>query len=121
MPSVGPLEILVVFVVALIVFGPQKLPELGRQLGKALREFQKVQDSFQHEVKQAFDVNEPPRAPAPPIPATDVVVPAGEPEPAVDTGEPAAATGRLGGFDRELPPVVQRDEAQDHADDPGSA
>lgn len=39
MPNVGPLEILVVLIIALIVFGPKRLPELGRSLGKGIREF----------------------------------------------------------------------------------
>ena len=39
MPNVGPLEILLVLIVALVVFGPKKLPDLGRSLGKGIREF----------------------------------------------------------------------------------
>jgi len=39
MPNIGPLEILVVLIIALIVFGPKRLPELGRSLGKGIREF----------------------------------------------------------------------------------
>lgn len=39
MGNVGPLEILVVLVIALIVFGPKRLPELGRSLGRGIREF----------------------------------------------------------------------------------
>lgn len=39
MPNVGPMEILLVLIVALIVFGPKKLPELGNSLGKGIREF----------------------------------------------------------------------------------
>jgi sec-independent protein translocase protein TatA len=39
MPNVGPLELIVVLIVALIVFGPKRLPELGRSLGKGIREF----------------------------------------------------------------------------------
>lgn len=39
MPNVGPMEILVVLIIALIVFGPKKLPELGNSLGKGIREF----------------------------------------------------------------------------------
>lgn len=39
MPNVGPLEILLVLIVALIVFGPKKLPDLGHSLGKGIREF----------------------------------------------------------------------------------
>ena len=39
MPNVGPLEIVVVLIIALIVFGPKKLPDLGHSLGKGIREF----------------------------------------------------------------------------------
>lgn len=39
MPSIGPLELIVVLVIALIVFGPKKLPDLGRSLGSGMREF----------------------------------------------------------------------------------
>ncbi len=39
MPNIGPMEIIVVLVIALIVLGPKKLPEMGRSLGKGLREF----------------------------------------------------------------------------------
>jgi TatA/E family protein of Tat protein translocase len=37
--NIGPLEIVVVLIIALIVFGPRRLPELGRSLGKGIREF----------------------------------------------------------------------------------
>lgn len=37
--NVGPLEIVVVLIIALIVFGPKRLPELGRSLGRGIREF----------------------------------------------------------------------------------
>lgn len=39
MPNVGPMEIGLVLIIALIVFGPKKLPDLGRSLGKGIREF----------------------------------------------------------------------------------
>jgi sec-independent protein translocase protein TatA len=39
MPNVGPLELVVVLVIALIVLGPKKLPEVGRSLGHGIREF----------------------------------------------------------------------------------
>jgi sec-independent protein translocase protein TatA len=38
-PNVGPLEIAIVLIIALIVFGPKKLPELGRSVGSGLKEF----------------------------------------------------------------------------------
>jgi sec-independent protein translocase protein TatA len=37
--NVGPLEIIVVLIIALVVFGPKRLPELGRSLGRGIREF----------------------------------------------------------------------------------
>jgi sec-independent protein translocase protein TatA len=39
MPNIGPLEIAIVLVIALIIFGPKKLPELGRSAGRGIREF----------------------------------------------------------------------------------
>jgi sec-independent protein translocase protein TatA len=39
MPNVGPMELIVILVIALIVLGPKKLPEVGRSLGKGMREF----------------------------------------------------------------------------------
>jgi sec-independent protein translocase protein TatA len=39
MPNVGPLELVVILAIALIVLGPKKLPEVGRSIGKGLREF----------------------------------------------------------------------------------
>lgn len=39
MPSIGPMELIVVLVVALLVLGPRRLPEAGRSLGHGLREF----------------------------------------------------------------------------------
>jgi TatA/E family protein of Tat protein translocase len=38
MPNVGPLEIAVVLVIVLVVFGPKRLPELGKSMGKGIRE-----------------------------------------------------------------------------------
>jgi TatA/E family protein of Tat protein translocase len=49
--DIGFPEMLVILAIALIVFGPQKLPELGKALGKALREFKKTTE----EVKGSFD------------------------------------------------------------------
>ena len=51
MGQLGFSEMLVIFVVALLVFGPKKLPELGKSLGKGIREFRKATD----ELKSTWD------------------------------------------------------------------
>jgi len=38
-PNIGPMEIIIVLVIALVVFGPKRLPELGKSVGKGIREF----------------------------------------------------------------------------------
>ena len=47
MPSLGPAEILVVLVIALLVFGPNKMPDIARQVGKGFREFKRVQQHLE--------------------------------------------------------------------------
>lgn len=39
MPNIGPLEIVIVLVIVLLIFGPKRLPDLGRSLGSGMREF----------------------------------------------------------------------------------
>lgn len=53
--SLGPAEILVILVVALIVLGPKRLPEAGRQVGKAVAEVRKWSQTFQDEIKSTLD------------------------------------------------------------------
>ncbi|HEX2240219.1 MAG TPA: twin-arginine translocase TatA/TatE family subunit [Actinomycetota bacterium] len=52
MPSIGPLEILIVAMIGLIVFGPQKLPEIARSIGKAASELRRMAS----EVRSEFEV-----------------------------------------------------------------
>jgi sec-independent protein translocase protein TatB len=53
--NLGPFELVAIFVVALLVFGPDKLPEMGRQVGKAIREFRKFQESMQGQVREVLE------------------------------------------------------------------
>ena len=59
----GPLsftEVAIIFFVALLVFGPRKLPEIGRTLGKGLREFRKASDELKHTwTEQMREAEEP--------------------------------------------------------------
>ena len=60
MPNIGPLEIVVILIIALIVFGPKRLPELGRSMGKGIREFK---SSLTGDKDDDDDVRELERAP----------------------------------------------------------
>jgi sec-independent protein translocase protein TatA len=63
--SVGMPELVIIFVIALIVFGPRRLPELGRSLGRAISEFKRathelrttVEDEIEREERRAKEVS----------------------------------------------------------------
>ena len=67
--SVGTPELIIIFVIALIVFGPRKLPELGKSLGKSLAEFKRasnelkntLDDEIRAEERKQQQAQEPPR------------------------------------------------------------
>jgi sec-independent protein translocase protein TatA len=63
MPNVGPLELAVVVIIALIVFGPKRLPELGKSMGKGIREFRASisgeSDDDEPEVEDDHSAGEP--------------------------------------------------------------
>ncbi|MEA2828641.1 MAG: sec-independent protein translocase protein TatA [Actinomycetota bacterium] len=69
--SLGPAEILVILVVALIVLGPKRLPEAGRQVGKAIAEVRRWTAEVTTEIKSAVDIE----VPAPSTVVAPVVVP----------------------------------------------
>jgi sec-independent protein translocase protein TatA len=52
-------ELLVIFVIALIVFGPRKLPELGRSLGRSIAEFKKATNELQHSLEEEIRAEAP--------------------------------------------------------------
>jgi sec-independent protein translocase protein TatA len=58
MPNVGPLELIVVFIIALVVLGPKRLPEVGRSLGKGIREFRESLNSIGGDDDEDDDVRE---------------------------------------------------------------
>lgn len=72
MPNLGPGEILVILLVALLVFGPRKLPDLGKSLGGALREFRRSTQGLKEDFDGALRET-PAQAPAQPQPATQVI------------------------------------------------
>ena len=59
MPGIGPLEIGIVLAIALVVFGPKKLPELGRGLGGGMREFKQSVSSEVRELRSSTTADPP--------------------------------------------------------------
>jgi TatA/E family protein of Tat protein translocase len=80
--NIGPLELMVILLLALVVVGPSKLPEVGRSIGRALREFRKVQDEVRDSINFNLDAE-----PVTPRPATKP----GPPPAAVERARAAAA------------------------------
>jgi sec-independent protein translocase protein TatA len=71
MLNIGPQELILVLVIALVVVGPQRLPELGRSLGKAIREMRKVQDEVKETLKFDLTDDAPVRGTPKPHPRSD--------------------------------------------------
>jgi sec-independent protein translocase protein TatA len=56
--SIGMPELIIIFVIALIIFGPRKLPELGRSLGKSLAEFKKASNELKNTLEEEIRLDE---------------------------------------------------------------
>ena len=89
LPNIGAPELIIILVIALLILGPGKLPEVGSSLGKSIREFRKASTDIQESVK--VDVNTSP-LPATPAPvATAPAAPAAAVAAAVAATAPAEA------------------------------
>jgi TatA/E family protein of Tat protein translocase len=85
MPTPGPLELVIILVIALLILGPGKLPDVGAALGKSIREFRKASSDVQEAVKIDTSPIAPVAAPAAPV------APVVAPPAAVAPAEPVAA------------------------------
>jgi len=82
--SIGMPELIIILVIALIIFGPRKLPELGRSLGRSINEFKKASNELRSTLEEEIRIEDqrerstaaapvtPPAATAPPVDATTV-------------------------------------------------
>ena len=97
--DIGLQELVLIFVIALLVFGPKNLPQLGRQLGRAMREFRRASDEFRSTIETNPEMNAPD---PPPAPVVEMPNPASAEVPALTEPalvEPAAATEPSGAED----------------------
>jgi sec-independent protein translocase protein TatA len=102
MPSLGPAEILVILVIALLVFGPNKMPEIARQVGRGMREFRRVQQHLSTELRDVVsefdgssdaaptDDSPPPSDPVPTLPPKFETAP---PDASIEPIAPVAPAG----------------------------
>jgi sec-independent protein translocase protein TatA len=105
MPTPGPLELVIILVIALLILGPGRLPDVGSALGKSLREFRKASSDIKESVRIDTSPLPPDPDPAPPVvppvaPPVSPVTPApvaSEPDP---TAAPAGEIGSAPAADR---------------------
>ncbi|MGO8683605.1 MAG: twin-arginine translocase TatA/TatE family subunit [Thermoleophilia bacterium] len=91
MGELSPVHIAIVLAIVLLVFGPKKLPEMGRSLGKGIREFKQATSGLKDEFSLGLDGNPVAPAATPVTPAATVVTPAAGDETAAAT-TPAAVS-----------------------------
>jgi sec-independent protein translocase protein TatA len=99
--SIGMPELIIIFVIALVIFGPRKLPELGRSLGKSLAEFKRASNELKSTLEEEIRVEETQRVEAQRVEATKA--PATVPGPAAITPDGVPA-----GTEEDLPPAQQQ-------------
>ena len=117
--DIGLQELILIFVIALLVFGPKNLPQLGRSLGRAMREFKRASAEFESTIRTNLEIDEVDPAPAQasqPAPLETPTPAATEPLP--DPLAPAATAREV-----EVPPgeafVAQRGARLFHTRDCG--
>jgi TatA/E family protein of Tat protein translocase len=117
MPTPGPLELVIILVIALLILGPGKLPDVGSALGKSIREFRKASSDVQDAVK----VDTSPLPPPAPAASADATIPTATPARADANpnagieGERPAAQPAVAPTAADLPgaPTVATTSAQD--------
>ena len=74
--SIGMPELIIIFVIALIIFGPRKLPELGRSLGRSISEFKRASNELRSTLEEEIKVEEQRDRDAPPARPAEEAPPA---------------------------------------------
>ncbi len=98
MPTPGPLELVIILVIALLILGPGKLPDVGAALGKSIKEFRKASSDVQEAVTLNVDTS--------PLPATPAPAPVAQAAPAAPAAAVAAAVAAAPAPVAEAAPVA---------------
>jgi sec-independent protein translocase protein TatA len=102
--NIGPLELMLILLIALVVVGPARLPEVGRSIGKGLREFRKVQDEVRDSIN--FNLDEPIRPPSPRKPYVRTPQP---PAPTPEDEDPGPAPAPAAGPENEAAAIASEE------------
>jgi sec-independent protein translocase protein TatA len=87
---IGMPELIIILVIALIIFGPRKLPELGKSLGRSLNEFKRASTELQNTLEQEIRLEEQKERP---VKETDTFTSASEPDSGTpDSGSPGSGS-----------------------------
>lgn len=103
--TLGGPELLLILVIALIVFGPRKLPEIGKSLGKMMVEFRRASNDFKRTIEDEVEADKMRSA----LETPRIDPPAAEPAPAGDTAPPERAVPQT------LPAPAEDGSTQDAA------
>ncbi len=119
--GLGIWEIAAILGVALLVFGPKKLPELARSLGRGIREFRKATDSFKATVESEADSETHPVTDASPVQPQQLAPPPDDlahPESQTTVPQDAVVTGSQDAVPREAETLETSPQAAHHEDPP---
>src|SRR6478736_2731491 len=84
LPNIGPVELIIVLVIALLVLGPGKLPEVGSAFGKTIREFKKASS----DITDSTSLTSTPSTPTTAVPAPNTLAQSSSPNTLADPTEP---------------------------------
>ena len=84
LPNIGPVELIIVLVIALLVLGPGKLPEVGSAFGKTIREFKKASS----DITDSASLTSTPSTPTSAVPAPNTLAQSSSPNTLADPTEP---------------------------------
>src|ERR1041385_1397797 len=93
--SIGMPELIIILVIALIIFGPKKLPELGRSLGKSINEFKKASNELRNTLDEEIRIDERRQASAAVPPVIDATPVAAKPAELPPAHEVTAASHEI--------------------------